>query len=139
MEKNTITMIDIFRSKWLKRKLGVASKLYFLSSPVKRESHIDNPSPAPDSVELWEKLVSTDKESLLRLGFRPWDKNENGDILMLFPVEWYDYIPEGFPIVNITDFDNRTIERKPFKPEDSRDQRLGLLSYGIIIKGDDNG
>ncbi len=52
---------------------------------------------------------------------------ENGKTLYLFPSDWYDFIPENYPIIDIFD------KKKLFKKGKSdNDRRYGCLPYGFI-------
>lgn len=80
---------------------------------------------APVSLQEFEALRTLPKSRLVELGLRSWD--ENG--LMLFPVEWYDLIPEGFELVSIFG------EREEFhRGKTDNDCRYGVLAYGIIAR-----
>ena len=59
---------------------------------------------------------------LADLGCRRWD--DSG--LMLFPVEWFDSIPEGFEVKVISG------KVAPFARSMSRDRRYGMLAFGIV-------
>lgn len=85
--------------------------------------HVD-----PDGFRLYlfwyDDLHTLTKPELAELGLAAW--NEQG--LMLFPVAWFDTIPEGFVVETING------ERKPFAKSMSRDQRFGCLAFGVIAK-----
>lgn len=62
-------------------------------------------------------------EQLKALGLGCWDGG-----LYLFPVEWYDHIPHGFPVENISG------DVKRFIPGTTpRDPGFGMLAYGVRI------
>lgn len=73
-------------------------------------------------------------EKLIRLGMRRWGReHENGRgeewgrMLWLFPSEWYDSIPEGYPIISIM------FQKEPFvRGETDNDIRFGCLAFGIL-------
>jgi hypothetical protein len=69
-------------------------------------------------------------DMLKAIGCCPWDEpNENGEVLWLLPGEWYDRIPDGFPLTCI---DGTT---EPFKRgETDNDIRFGCLAYGVMCK-----
>lgn len=77
----------------------------------------------PFSREAFESLRSMGEDELVEMGCGRFD--ESG--LMLFPREWYPFIPEGF-LVDVIDG-----ERRRFKPgETSDDCRYGMLAYGLL-------
>jgi len=80
----------------------------------------------PDS---WSILHKLSKETLEAIGLRAWDEpDESGQVLMLFPWEWYDYIPNGLLVTDINE------ETEPFKNgETDDDKRCGVLAYGVKI------
>ncbi len=80
-------------------------------------------APAPISRPEFEALRSLPREKLIELGLRPWDD----DGLLLFPVEWYNAIPDGFEIA-CTDG-----TQEPFVHGTTDDDcRFGVLAFGII-------
>ncbi len=82
---------------------------------------------APKDAE-WLDVLKGAPFSILRdLGLQCWDES-----LWLFPAEWYDYIPEGYEVVDI----NLKIE-KFIKGETDDDRRYGTLAYGILAKSTD--
>ena len=52
----------------------------------------------------WESLCSMGLVALKEMGLGVWAK-EHGRALMLFPGEWYDYIPMGYRVLDICAFD----------------------------------
>ena len=77
---------------------------------------------APPNAEWLDSLKNAPLKVLADLGLQCWDKN-----LWLFPAEWYDYIPEGYEVVDIND------ETEPFhKGISDDDSRGGALPYGIL-------
>lgn len=75
----------------------------------------------------WEALPGLDSETLTNLGFQVWDVSDEKGIHWLFPVEWYDIIPEGYPIINI--FEKAEVFKKGETPDDAR---YGALAFGFI-------
>lgn len=74
--------------------------------------------------ELFDVLPNMDDEELRGLGLQPWDDEHK---LWLFPVEWYEHIPEGLEIVSIT------WEEREFDPDrDIKEARYGAMPYGIV-------
>lgn len=75
------------------------------------------------SDELWDILPQLEEGVLEGLGLQPWDEERK---LWLFPVEWYEHIPEGMEITTING------EQRPFdRDEDIKEGRFGALPYGI--------
>lgn len=90
------------------------------SSPHKRLKSQAVP-PAPP--ENFDSLREMTKEQLKDLGFAAWD--ETG--LMLIPGEWYDFIPKGWEVIDISG------NREKFEPGvTDNDIRFGCLAVGII-------
>lgn len=73
-------------------------------------------------------LAKMSPETLEQMGCGQWDEaNDKGECLWLLPGEWYDFIPDGFPLVCI---DGTT---SPFKRGvTDNDIRFGCLAYGVI-------
>ncbi len=71
---------------------------------------------------LFSLLHAMPEEALLKLGMLPWDGQ-----LWLFPYEWFNAIPKGFPVQCISGecskWDAETHED---------DRRSGVLAYGIV-------
>lgn len=92
------------------------------SSPIEREDGITPITPPKKDVEWFDSLKSMSKERLRNMGLRVWEGK-----MWLYPQEWYDYIPDGYPAVCI----DGTSE--PFQAGVSSDDvRFGLLAYGFI-------
>jgi len=78
--------------------------------------------------EDFEALRGMTKTQLAELGMQTWETRDDGTSLMLFPVEWYQHIPNGYVLESIMG----TVE--PFelgKTDD--DTRSGVLAYGIRV------
>lgn len=76
----------------------------------------------------FSKLNTMSVAELKKLGCRPWEKNQKGT-LMLFPFDWYEKIPKGFSIVDIS------YRKEKFVPgKTDNDQRFGMLAYGVLVK-----
>lgn len=72
----------------------------------------------------FDLLRTLPREKLVALGLRSWDEVSG---LLLFPVEWYDLIPDGFELVCIDG------EREVFESgKTDNDCRFGVLAYGIV-------
>ena len=83
----------------------------------------------PSSAEELDKLKTAPKAVLLNLGLRMWDGHEDKQtwIHWIFPVEWYDAIPDGYIVTDIFGND------EPFmKGKTDDDRRYGALSFGFI-------
>ena len=80
--------------------------------------------------DCWEAVASLDAQSLREIGCLPWDEpDENGKQLMVFPYQWYNFIPNGYEITDI--FGNEETFEKG-KTDD--DRRYGCLSFGVMAK-----
>ena len=82
----------------------------------------------PVSSDVTNALVAAlvDDEALVRIGVGVWDTTDT-TIHYLFPAEWYDHIPAGYEIVDISE---RVEAFEPGKTDD--DRRGGMLAYGWI-------
>lgn len=75
------------------------------------------------SSELWDVLPRLEDDVLEGLGLQPWDEERQ---IWLFPVEWYEYVPEGMEIITINE------EVKEFdRDEDTKEARFGALPFGV--------
>lgn len=73
------------------------------------------------SVEWFDSLKNLPHEKLKNMGLGLWKTGH-----YLYPREWYDFIPEGYEVVDIFG------DREPFKHgETDTDQRCGVLAYGF--------
>lgn len=80
----------------------------------------------PQSAEHIDKIKKLPSDVLRRIGVGVWSGGHDWTHY-LFPVEWYDYIPEGYPIVTING------ETKLFEHGGSDDdRRFGQLPYGWV-------
>jgi len=73
------------------------------------------------------KLGSKTVAELSKLGCRPWSVSRKGT-LMLFPGEWYNQIPKGYLV---TDISYKSEIFIPGKTDD--DVRFGMLPYGLLV------
>ena len=102
----------------------------FVFPKFHRDKNEPIPACAPSDSEAWEALRCLDKNALIELGLRPWDESDHaGYTLMLFPGEWYKYIPNGYRIVDIND-----VEEEFQTGITDNDIRLGMLAFGIKVK-----
>lgn len=90
-------------------------------------SSTDPTHPAPKTFAEWRTLQRLRRVDLEKLGMRAFEKR-GGKTLMLFPVEWFEFIPTGYHVVNIlgakTAFNANT---------HSRDGRHGYLAFGLLV------
>lgn len=86
----------------------------------------DGIKPVIPTSDLWEKLPYLSTDELIRIGLGNWGQFN----LWLFPMEWYNYIPEGMEVTTI----NEDVVRFE-KGQTDDDTRFGFLAYGIIRKG----
>ena len=79
----------------------------------------------------FSELAGMPAATLREIGCQLWDEpNERGEALWLYPAEWYNYIPDGTPIITITG------TKETFKRgETDDDMRFGALAYGFIKIG----
>lgn len=72
-------------------------------------------------------LPSYPEETIRALGCLPWDEPDaEGNVLWLYPAEWYDRIPEGHVVTTISG------NEEPFRRgETDDDRRFGVLAYGF--------
>lgn len=90
-----------------------------------QHERVDGTVPAAPPKD-FEALRSMSIDQLTELGMRLWDEESR---LMLFPGEWYKFIPKGFEIVSISDFS----DKEKFNPGVTDDDiRFGCLAYGIV-------
>lgn len=78
----------------------------------------------PKDAAWLDTLKSAPLDILRDLGLQCWDMN-----LWLFPAEWYEYIPEGYEIIDL----NFNVESFR-KGETDNDRRFGVLAYGILVE-----
>lgn len=90
----------------------------------------DNVIVTPAELEDFQKLHTYSEEELRDFGLQKWDEpDKDGNVLWLFPAEWYDSIPDGLEIVDVFG------EKSTFKSgATDNDRRFGALSYGILRK-----
>ena len=90
-------------------------------SPTSREDDIIVQD-AQSTFKWFDALKNLPPEKLKSMGMGHWTDNH-----WLFPKEWYNFIPIGYPVVDI--FDEELIFDKTFDD----DIRFGCISYGIKI------
>lgn len=99
------------------------------------------PAAPPSSREDWDALRSMSVNDLREMGLGVWNEPDlEGKVLMLFPGEWYDSIPNGLPIEGLwspVEEDSCTCTREPELFERGAtddDIRFGCLPYGVRVK-----
>ena len=81
----------------------------------------------PETKDDFFALKSLPSEVLKKMGVRVWDKNEEtGKTHYLYPGEWFNLIPEGYPVISIS---NK--EEFFYKNKSDDDIRYGCLAYGF--------
>ena len=79
--------------------------------------------------EFQESISSPTFAKLKKIGFRQWDKQKDGKVVMLIPKDYFKLIPEGLEVVDIFG------EREKFKKgKFSAENRIGMLSFGVEVK-----
>ena len=90
----------------------------------------DTLKPAPAAIlrdigmQVWD---STDSDTLGAEEKRNIAKHGFKGTLWLFPAEWFDHIPEGYPVISVF-WEKRPHDRKP----GCNDPRYGALFFGFI-------
>ena len=85
------------------------------------------PGKPPKDKKFFDSLKNVPEKTLIQLGLRQWKRGH-----WLYPGEWYDSIPEGYPVVDIF---GETELFEHGKTDD--DIRCGCLAFGFI-KNDGN-
>lgn len=84
----------------------------------------------PQGLEQFQALKRKSVADLKALGCGVWSENDKCHH-MLYPVEWYDSIPEGLEMVSISD--KITHFQRGVT---SDDMRYGMLAYGFLVAKD---
>lgn len=109
----------------LRETLGIkpGESIQVMTPQFDRTGGLQVPMPLLD----FAKLPALSEETLKAIGCQKWDEPDAaGNVLWLFPAEWYEHIPEGTSIISISG------ERKVFKKgETDDDRRFGALAYGF--------
>ena len=114
-------------------------KISIVTPQFERQYDITIPFVPHDKNELQGVIETAPKDVLKKMGVGIWstwkeddeetDYMSKGDIHYLFPVEWYDHIPEGFEIISLFG------EKEKFEHGKTDDDiRYGCLPYGFIRK-----
>lgn len=78
----------------------------------------------------FDNLPELSEETLKEIGCQKWDDPDaHGNVLWLYPAEWYDHIPNGHIITNICGEDEWFEHGKT-----DDDRRFGALSFGFKRK-----
>jgi hypothetical protein len=81
---------------------------------------------APNEKE-WDFIINdASQEQLIELGCQLMEENE-GKTLLLFPGEWYEFIPNGSKLIDI--FWSAEVFEKGVTDDDIR---YGALAYGVV-------
>jgi hypothetical protein len=112
----------------LREALGVqrGDRIHVTTPQFDRADGLQVPKPLID----FAKLPSLAEETLKQIGCQKWDEpDSHGNVLWLYPAEWYDHIPNGTLVVDISG------ETEAFKRgETDDDRRCGALAYGFLRK-----
>lgn len=136
--KDVILPRDItFRNTLTEDEVEIIAQFYEENSERNREVTIDW---HPESeAELKAFIETCPHEDMLNMGLDVWcdyntqfyyDNNiylNDGEIHYLFPAEWYDYIPHGFPIITVAGTEEHFDKDIHFG-----DAIFGCLAYGFI-------
>ena len=83
--------------------------------------------PIPNTVRNFDTLKLLPKEILVEMGLGVWDETST-TTHYLYPKEWYDSIPDGYPVTFISG------DTEPFKTgKTDDDYRYGCLAYGFVV------
>lgn len=96
-------------------------KIQIITPQFERPAHWPKPKGPPKTDKGWKLIQDCTVEQLKELGCVNWDGE-----LFLFPGEWYEKIPESYPLVCIngkTEFFE--------KGKTDNDIRMGCLAYGV--------
>lgn len=102
---------------------GDTDQISYAARPPDRHPSWPKPAHAPAGFAEFTKLFDMTDEQLVTLGCGCWDGG-----LFLFPAEWYDYIPTGFPVESI----GGEVEKFEHGVTPS-DTGFGLLAYGVRV------
>lgn len=144
--KNDYTMkkiktIDELAS-FLKKELGLENNdtINIITPQFERDFEIEIDFIPKSGTELKTLIESAPKDILQKMGVCIWTTYDSEvadygkssylkpqQIHYLFPKEWYDYIPDGFEIINVLG------EKEIFKrSQTDNDIRFGCLAYGFV-------
>ena len=107
---------------------GDEPDIVLISTPHERSNGQVVAAPAPERDSFY-KLSEVSADQARGLGMQRWtESDESAGDLWLFPVEWYNAIPEGFEVETI-DGEQKRFSRRTC----GRDSRYGALAYGIRL------
>lgn len=109
----------------IRKAIGASptAPIRYTSRPRERHPSWPKAAQAPAGFREFGKLFGMTAKQLIGLGCGNWDGG-----LFLFPVEWYDHIPRGFPVEDISGNTKRFIPGAT-----PRDPGFGMLAYGVRI------
>lgn len=135
MSKGTLKMSDESEvAAQIREAIGVGptESVEVVTPQFEREPGAPAPAAPPTD---WYALREMDLTALRELGCRAWndpseiDDEFGGQVLMLFPGEWYWVIPAGFVVTSIFNRDEAFV---PGRTDD--DTRFGCLSFGVKVR-----
>lgn len=107
--------------------LGIApgDTIEFIGPQFTRTDGV-NVQPPPTTPEGWANLAVISRDELFAMGIGLWAETDDYTHF-LFPGEWFNFIPEGLPMVCING------QEETFSRVDSdNDTRYGCLAYGFL-------
>ena len=81
----------------------------------------------PQTVQEFDRLKKTPAAILQDIGLDKWTGREGLWCHWLYPAEWFDCIPDGYPVTDITGKKERFTRATA-----DDDRRFGMLAYGFI-------
>lgn len=97
-----------------------------MAKTVKKQKFI------PKTKADFDKVIKDFSEKeLFDAGLRIWD-DDRTRTFYIYPAEWYDLIPEGYPVVHVSK--GLSGKKTKFKRKKNDDKSFGLLSFGFIRK-----
>ena len=123
-EPKPASQVDNILSDIKKNHPGIRIKV-----PKFRRTDGIKPMVLKNKTQLRDIVKTYSHDQLIKAGCRVWDDTKRGTILYLFPGEWYNSIPQGFPLVTVN---GDKIKFDHGKTDD--DIRYGVLAYGFLRK-----
>ncbi len=98
-------------------------EVHFITPQFERTDGLSVPLPICD----FDRLPELPEETLKAIGCQKWDEPDaDGNVLWLYPAQWYQHIPNGTVVTDI----NGNTERFERGVTDD-DMRFGALAYGF--------
>lgn len=98
-------------------------QINIITPQFERADGLTVPVPVVD----FARLPEMPEHTLKAIGCQKWDEPDaDGNVLWLYPAEWYAHIPDG---TTITDINGHTEQFKRGETDD--DMRFGALAYGF--------